>query len=80
MSKDITPIFLKSISAGTRIYYIDVHVDAKGQHFMSISEIPAKKFPGKKNRQRIFLHAQNISRFEEALSEVLSFIKNENKR
>ena len=49
------PVFTKSISAGTRVYYIDANKDKKGQYYVSISEIPTDKTPGVKKRQRILI-------------------------
>ena len=73
------PIISKRISAGTRVYYIDVHTDRKGQKYVSLSEIPTDKSPGKKKRQRIFLHAENVDKFVEALAEVATYIKSDAK-
>lgn len=69
------PTFTKQISAGTRVYYIDAHVDRKGQQYMAISEIPTDKSPGSKKRQRIFIHAENIEQFSHAFAEVAEKIK-----
>lgn len=67
-----------SVSAGTRVYYFDTNVDTKGQQYLSISEIPTDHSPGKKKRQRIFVHGENIQRFIDALNEIASnFIKND---
>lgn len=74
------PTISKRISAGTRVYYIDAHTDSKGQHYISISEIPTDKSPGKKKRQRIFLHAENIEKFAQAFAEVANHIKNDSQR
>lgn len=74
------PIISKRISAGTRVYYIDAHTDRKGQPYMSISEIPTDKSPGKKKRQRIFLHVENVDQFAQAFAEVANHIKNESQR
>ena len=76
----VQPIITKQVSAGTRIYYLDVHIDKKGQRFLAISEINTSKTSGKKKRQRIFIHAENIDKFAEALVEVANFIKNDTKR
>ena len=65
------------VSAGTRVYYFDTNVDAKGQKYLSISEIPADHSPGKKKRQRIFIHGDNIQRFVDALNEITSIMKND---
>lgn len=70
------PIFSRRISAGTRVYFIDAHVDKKSQPFLTISEIPTDKSPGKKKRQRIFIHIENVDQFTEAFAEVAKFIKN----
>lgn len=70
------PIFSRRISAGTRVYFIDAHVDKKSQPYLTISEIPTDKSPGKKKRQRIFLHIENVDQFSEALADVSEFIKN----
>lgn len=74
------PTISKCISAGTRVYYIDAHTDCKGQPYMSISEIPTDKSPGKKKRQRIFLHKENIEQFAQAFAEVADKIKNDSQR
>ena len=74
------PIISRSISAGTRVYYIDVFNDRKGQPYISISEIPTNRSPGSKKRHRVFLHAENVDRFAEAFAEVANHIKNDSKR
>ena len=71
------PIISRQISAGTRVYYIDVHKDHKGQKFISMSEIPTDRMPGEKRRQRIFLYGENIEQFAKAFDEVAQFIKDE---
>lgn len=68
------------VSAGTRLYYIDAHKDKKGQPYISITEVPVDRSPGKKKRQRIFVHAENIDKFAAALSEVANHVKNESQR
>lgn len=69
------PTFSKSISAGTRVYYIDARSDSKDQPYISISEIPTDKSPGKKKRQRVFIHAENVEQFARAFAEVADHIK-----
>ncbi|MDE6229443.1 MAG: DUF3276 family protein [Muribaculaceae bacterium] len=66
-----------SVSAGTRVYYFDTNIDAKGQKYLSISEIPTDHSPSKKKRQRIFIHGDNIQRFVDALNEITSIMKND---
>ena len=77
---DKQPIFSKRVSAGTRVYYIDAHVDHKCQPYITLSEIPTDKSPGKKKRQRIFIHFENVDKIAEAFSKVADYVKNEIKR
>ena len=74
------PTISKRISAGTRVYYIDAHKDKKGQPYISISEIPVDRSPGKKERQRIFIHTEDIDKFAAAFAEVANHVKNESQR
>lgn len=74
------PIFTKRVSAGTRVYYMDAHKDGKGQFYLSITEIPTEKNPGKKERQRIFIHQANLGEFTGALEEIITQIKNDAER
>ena len=69
-------IFSRRVSAGTRVYYIDIAKDSKGQSFMAISEIPTDLMPGDKKRQRVFIHAENLVEFSAAFSEAVEFIRN----
>ena len=70
-----TPIISMCVSAKKRVYYIDAHVDRKGQHYISLSEIPKDNKPGMKVRQRVFIHADYIDEVLNALSEVSNHIK-----
>lgn len=63
------------VSAGTRIYYFDAHKDKKGQPYLSITEVPVDRSPGKKSRQRIFIHAEDIDKFAAAFAEIAKSIK-----
>ena len=64
------------VSAGSRIYYFDAHKDKKGQPYISISEIPRPRNPGKKERQRVFVHMEDLDKFASALSELVTHVKN----
>ena len=74
------PVFTKSISAGTRVYYNDANKDKKGQYYVSISEIPTDKTPGVKKRQRIFIHTERLDEFANAFAEITECIKNDTER
>ena len=69
-----TPIISRCVSAKKRVYYIDAHVDRKGQHYISLSEIPKDNKPGRKERQRAFIH-DYMDDVLNALSEVSNQIK-----
>lgn len=71
---DKEPIFSERVSAGTRVYYVDAHADSKGQPYISISEIPTEKAPGRKKRQRVFIHAEHIDELSEALAKVARYV------
>ncbi len=79
----VNPIFSKRISAGTRVYYIDVNSDTKGQEYLTLTEIPVEKsLPDgikKQKRQRIFIHANNAESFLKVLEEAVTHIKREGK-
>lgn len=62
------------VSAGTRVYYFDVQVDGKGQKYLCISEIPTGSAPGKKKRQRIFIHKEKLAEFAKAFQEAAARI------
>lgn len=69
-------IFSKRVSAGTRIYYVDVRKDSKESHYLVISEIPTSRANGKQKRQRIFIHHEHLDAFNEALNAAIEHIKN----
>ena len=73
------PIFTKCVSAGTRVYYMDAHSDKKGQPYISISEVPTRRNPGKKERRRIFVHLEDIPKFAEAFAKVAKYITDNTK-
>lgn len=63
------------VSAGTRVYYFDAYEDTKGQPYISIAEVPVDRNPGKKKRQRIFIHVEDMDKFENAVSEIFRHVK-----
>lgn len=69
------PKFTKKVSAGTRLYYFDVHADRKGASYITISEIPTKKNPAMKEPKRLFVHREDFDKFAEAFIEAVNFAK-----
>ena len=68
-----------SLSAGTRVYYMDLRVDGKGQRYISISEIPKSKSPGEKKRHRVFIHTEILPAFLESFQEMAGTILTDGK-
>lgn len=68
------PIFSTRLSAGTRVYYVDVRTDKRGTKYMTLSEIATDKKPGQKKRERIFIHKENIQKFIDMVNEASAFI------
>lgn len=73
-------LFSAQVSAGTRVYYVDVVSDKKGQRFISLSEIPTYLFPGKGKRQRIFIHRENVDKVVKALAVAATHLKDDTER
>lgn len=62
------PIMTKSVFAGTRCYHLDVREDVQGDPYLQIVECPTHGSKGK--RQRIFIHAQDLNKFRDAVNEI----------
>jgi hypothetical protein len=82
-SHDIDYLFSKTITAGKRIYYLDVKQNRKGELFLIITE--SKKISDEKNMQnvhfekhKIFLYKEEFEKFTDALNEVMLYIKANN--
>ncbi len=62
----------KQISAGTRVYYVDLKEDKTGREYISISEFQKRT----RKKSRIFLHGNVPQELAAALSEVLKHYTN----
>jgi hypothetical protein len=76
-------IFSKTITAGKRIYYLDVKQNRKGELFLVITE--SKKITNDNDPQsvhfekhKIFLYKEEFDKFINALDEVMQYIKENN--
>jgi len=76
--KDI--LFSKTISAGKRIYYIDVKLSRRGEMFLVITE--SKKVVNDNEEQtvyfekhKVFLYREDFAKFMDAMNNVLSFVE-----
>jgi hypothetical protein len=77
-------IFSKTITAGKRIYYLDVKKNRKGELFLVITE--SKKISDENDMQnvhfekhKIFLYKEEFEKFTDALNEVIQYIKDNNR-
>lgn len=70
-------LFSKKVKAGRRTYYFDVKENVNSDKYLIISETKAVDF-GKQDRFRIMVFPEDIDNFQEAFTEVVSFIKNNN--
>ena len=76
-------VFSKTISAGKRIYYLDVKQNRKGELFLVITE--SKKVVDEPEthtvhfeKHKIFLYKEDFTKFSDALNEALDYIKENN--
>ncbi len=53
----------QTVSAGSRIYYIDVREDSKGNEYITITEMNARN----QKRSCIYIFAEDINNFRQAL-------------
>ena len=73
-------LFSKTISAGKRIYYLDVKLNRKGESFLVMTESKKIVSDGEEQtthfeKHKIFLYREDFTKFTSAMNEVLSFIK-----
>lgn len=71
----------RSIRAGHRVYHLDAQVDSRGSRFVAISELKASKGdPQRRQRHRVQIYEEDIPRFLDALSDVLTELADERRR
>ena len=76
-------LFSRNVKAGQRIYYIDVKKNRKDEMYVSITE--SKKMQSGDpemphityEKHKIFLFREDFAKFQDALSEVLGFVNEE---
>jgi hypothetical protein len=68
-------LFSKKVKAGRRTYYFDVKENVNNDKYLIISETKAVDF-GKQDRFRIMVFPEDIDNFQDAFTEVVNFIKN----
>ena len=80
---DADILFSRTIKAGSRIYYIDVKQNRRGEMYLSITE-SKKLLSGSPDmpqvsyeKHKIFLFREDLEKFDEALHEAFNFINSE---
>jgi hypothetical protein len=73
-------IFSQTVRAGKRTYFFDVKATRNNDYYLTITE--SKKRFNKEGKQyfekhKIFLYKEDFEKFNNGLSEVISFITNE---
>ena len=76
-------IYSKVLRAGRRTYFFDVRETKAGEHFITITE--SKKFTNDDGsfhfkKHKIYLYKEDMTEFQELLTESLQFIDKSNKR
>jgi len=73
-------IFSKAVRAGKRTYFFDVKATRKEEYYLTITESKKKiSSEGKTfyEKHKIFLYKEDFEKFADGLSEIISFIKEE---
>jgi hypothetical protein len=73
-------IFSQTVRAGKRTYFFDVKATRSNDYYLTITE--SKKRVNKEGKQyfekhKVFLYKEDFAKFNEGLSEVISYINNE---
>jgi hypothetical protein len=82
--QDVDIVFSKTVSAGRRIYYLDVKKNRKDELFLSITE--SKKVLSEElsqqvayyEKHKIFLFKEDFDKFLNALTETVTYAKENN--
>ncbi len=71
-------ILTKAVKAGRRTYFFDVRATRADDYFLTITEsrkMTAADGSNSYDRHKIFLYKEDFAKFEEALGEVVEFIR-----
>jgi hypothetical protein len=81
--RDPDIVFSRAVSAGRRIYYLDVKKNRRGELFLTITE--SKKMvqnnpslPAYFEKHKIFLYKEDFDNFHDAFNAVLCYAKENN--
>lgn len=74
-NKEREEVFSKRIRAGKRTYFFDVKSTRSGDYYVTITESKKRLEDGVFVKHKIFLYKEDFEKFNEGLTEVLSFVK-----
>jgi len=83
-SRDKEIAFSRSVKAGKRIYYLDVKRSRNDDLYLSLTESKKKISGNPENpdvtyeKHKIFLYKEDLSKFTEALIDVIKYMQNNN--
>lgn len=64
------PIISRYVEGCSRSYFIDGHIDRKGQKYIVLTEMIKYGSPGEKKKQHIYIHADYLDKVIRALQTV----------
>lgn len=67
--------YTRRVKAGQRYYYVDAKKDSKGNDYIVLTESKNADPNGKIERHRIFIYREDFEKFQDALADVISFVK-----
>lgn len=75
-NKDREEVYSKKIRAGKRTYFFDVKSTRSNDYYLTITESKKRLEDGVFVKHKIFLYKEDFEKFSEGLTDVISFIKN----
>jgi len=75
-NKDREEVYSKKVRAGKRTYFFDVKSTRSNDYYLTITESKKRLEDGVFVKHKIFLYKEDFEKFSEGLSEVVSYIKN----
>ncbi len=75
-NKDREEVYSKKIRAGKRTYFFDVKSTRSNDYYLTITESKKRLEDGVFVKHKIFLYKEDFEKFSEGLTDVISYIKN----
>lgn len=78
-SKHSVELCSRIVKAGHRVYFVDAKVDVYGQRFVAISELKHNQGNNTRDRQRVHIYEEDMSKFLDAMGDALTALAEERK-